>query len=75
MSHVTTFDSTRRYIFLPIFVTDAGGIRHEFDALLDTGAPATEFSDLALQYAGNQFIPQFPFLKARSLIRMLICHC
>lgn len=57
MPSVTIFDPRARYIFLPIFVTDTKGRRHEFDALLDTGAPMTEFSDIALQYAGLLDVP------------------
>lgn len=52
MPTITTFDTNERYILLPVFVTTKSGKRHEFDALLDTGAPATEFSDEALQFAG-----------------------
>jgi hypothetical protein len=33
-------------------VVSAQGTRHDFDAIFDTGAPRTEFSDKALQYAG-----------------------
>ena len=52
MPNITTFDPSKRYIFFPIFVTTKQGKRHKFDALLDTGAPATEFSDEALQFVG-----------------------
>ncbi len=52
MQNVTTFDPPARYISFPIYVTAKNGRRHKFDALLDTGAPATEFSDEALQFAG-----------------------
>ncbi|MDP2600265.1 MAG: hypothetical protein Q8P84_05970 [Deltaproteobacteria bacterium] len=52
MQNITTFDSSQRYIFLTIFVAGKDGIIRDFLALLDTGAPATEFSDEALQFAG-----------------------
>ena len=52
MPHITTFDSKQRYIFVSVFVISNSGQKHEFDALLDTGAPFTEFSDQALHYAG-----------------------
>jgi hypothetical protein len=52
MQHTTTFDINAPYIYLPIFVLSAAGKLHEFDAILDTGAPRTEFSDKALVYAG-----------------------
>jgi len=56
MLTITRFDQNARYIFLPIFVTTENGKRCEFDAILDTGAPQTEFSDEALHFAG--FIPE-----------------
>lgn len=56
MRNITTFDTRAPYIFLPILVTAADGVCREFDAILDTGAPRTEFSDTALVYAG--LLPQ-----------------
>src|SRR3989344_6105558 len=52
MQIITTFDVSRRNIFLPVFVTTESKKRYKFNALLDTGAPATEFSDEALQVLG-----------------------
>lgn len=52
MPIVTTFDPAQKYIFLSVLVTMTSGRRRELDALLDTGAPASEFSDKALQFAG-----------------------
>ncbi len=52
MSNVTAFDSQKLFIFLTIVIQTADGKQHEFDAILDSGASATEFSDQALQYAG-----------------------
>jgi predicted aspartyl protease len=52
MPNVTIFNPKARYILIPIFVTNFDGKRRKFDALLDTGAPASEFSDEALQFAG-----------------------
>lgn len=52
MSAITTFDTNSRYIIFPIFVTTRNGTRQKFNALLDTGAPTTEFSDEALQHIG-----------------------
>ena len=52
MPNITIFDPRHRYIFLPIFVTGKDGKKQDFKALLDTGAPATEFSDEALRFAG-----------------------
>lgn len=52
MRSITTFDSTKRYIFLPIFLKTKDGTSYEFEAILDTGAPLTEFSDEALHFMG-----------------------
>lgn len=52
MQNITTFETKERYIFLSIFLTAEDDKRHEFDAILDTGAPRTEFSDEALHFAG-----------------------
>ncbi len=58
MQNITTFDTNASYIYLPIQVTSTFGSQHEFDAIFDTGAPRTEFSDRALKYAG--FIKNIP---------------
>lgn len=52
MQNTTTFDTSARYIHLPIYVTTPDGKRHKFDAILDTAAPSTEFSDEALETTG-----------------------
>lgn len=52
MKNTTTFDPQSRYIILPIFVSAADHSRYKFKAILDTGAPSTEFSDEVLQYLG-----------------------
>ncbi|MFH1636698.1 MAG: retroviral-like aspartic protease family protein [Chloroflexota bacterium] len=52
MQNITTFDTFARYIHLPIYVTTHDGKRHKFDAILDTAAPSTEFSDEALETTG-----------------------
>ncbi|MBU0567771.1 retroviral-like aspartic protease family protein [bacterium] len=52
MPNITTFNIKAHYIYLPIFVVTDSHKHLEFDAILDTGAPMTEFSDKALQYAG-----------------------
>ena len=52
MQNITTFEPDARYIVLPIFVWNDQGKQHKFKAILDTGAPRTEFSDEALHYAG-----------------------
>jgi len=52
MPNITTFNTGAPYIYLSIFVSAENGSLHEFDAIFDTGAPRTEFSDSALHYAG-----------------------
>lgn len=52
MSNITTFDPQQRYILLTILVTSKNGKGREIDALLDTGAPRTEFSDETLEHLG-----------------------
>lgn len=51
MSNITTFNTAAPYIYLPVKV-HSGNVTYEFDAIFDTGAPLTEFSDKALFYAG-----------------------
>jgi len=52
MPNITMFDPRALYIYLPIMVTTAAGVATDFSAILDTGAPRTEFSDRALVYEG-----------------------
>ena len=52
MQNITTFNIKAQYIYLPVFIVTDNLKLLEFDAILDTGAPMTEFSDKALQYAG-----------------------
>lgn len=52
MPNITTFNTGAPYIYLSVFVAADNNTLHEFDAIFDTGAPRTEFSDTALQYAG-----------------------
>ena len=56
MQNITTFEVKERYIYIPIFVTTECGTRRVLDAIMDTGAPRTEFSDEALYFAG--FVPK-----------------
>ncbi len=51
MPNIIIFNTKAPYIYLPILVTSAHCIRYEFDAIFDTGAPRTEFSDRSLRYA------------------------
>lgn len=77
MPNVTTFDRDERYIFLPIFIAASSGEPHEFDAALDTGAPQTEFSGKALQYAGllkeeKEDIPLKPGLQTQKYGKIIL---
>jgi hypothetical protein len=48
----TLFDTDRHHIHLEITVKNSSGIEYSLDAILDTGAPATEFSDQFLSFTG-----------------------
>jgi len=52
MPNIVAFDTTRYHVYVPTFFTLPDGKRHELDAILDTGAPFTEFPDQFLQFAG-----------------------
>lgn len=52
MPNITIFDPKDRYILFSVFVTAGDGKKYEVGALLDSGAPITEFSDEALQFIG-----------------------
>jgi len=52
MQSISTFNPEGRYIVIPIFVSTKHGRRRQFKAILDTGAPRTEFSDESLHFAG-----------------------
>lgn len=52
MKNITTFDPNLKYIILPVLVSTKSGTIHKLKTLLDTGAPATEFSDEALEFLG-----------------------
>ncbi len=48
----TPFDVSRHHIHLEISVINSQGVEYSVDAILDTGAPVTEFSDLFLHFTG-----------------------
>lgn len=52
MPTVTAFDTEKRYIFIPTYITTKTGNQEKLDAILDCGAPSIELSDRALQLAG-----------------------
>jgi hypothetical protein len=52
MRSTIVFDTSAYHIYIPVFLMLPDGRCHELDAVLDTGAPFTEFSDKFLQYVG-----------------------
>jgi len=48
----TVFDIERHHIHLEVIVINEKGIEYSVDAILDTGAPRTEFSDQFLMFTG-----------------------
>ncbi len=48
----TSFDINRHHIHLELIVKNFNGIEYSVDAILDTGAPYTEFSDHFLKFTG-----------------------
>ena len=49
---VTLFDTTRHHVHIELFVLSPSGDPKSVAAILDTGAPRTEFSDQFLDSAG-----------------------
>ena len=79
MQNTTIFNVSARYIVFPIFVTTKDGDAHELDALLDTGAPRTEFSDEALQAIGFLETPKKdivlkPGLQTQKYSKVVLPH-
>jgi len=79
MPTITTFDINKRYIFFPVFVLGTTGKRYKVDALLDTGAPATEFSDEALLFTGflqetKKDIVLKPGLQTQKYSKVVLPH-
>lgn len=52
MQTTTTFDTSEHHIYLAAKILDCNGVEHSFRGVLDTGAPATEFSDEFLLAVG-----------------------
>jgi len=52
MQNRTRFSVNEKYILLSVNVINSIEEPYKVDALLDTGAPSTEFSDDTLQYLG-----------------------
>ncbi len=48
----TSFDTDKHHIRLELLVKNFNGIEYSVDAILDTGAPYTEFSDHFLKFTG-----------------------
>ncbi len=64
MRTTTPFDPKRHHIHLEAQVQSERGIPWNFDGLLDTGAPWTEFSDLFLIRVG--LLDQVPSVSIQS---------
>jgi len=52
MQHITVFNAHRHHIYLKSTITDSNGVTQYFRAVLDTGAPRSEFSDRFLRTIG-----------------------
>lgn len=52
MRHTTVFNTSRHHIYLNATITDSSGVLQAFRAVLDTGAPKSEFSDRFLRTIG-----------------------
>ena len=52
MQTTTTFNTSGRYIIIPIFISAKAEVRRRLHAIVATGAPRTEFSDEVLQFVG-----------------------
>ena len=52
MPNITVFDKGAHHIHFTAYVSNREGKRSKLRAVLDTGAPFTEFSDQFLHYAG-----------------------
>lgn len=79
MPNFTKFDPQGRYIIVPILVLDKNNEIQDFLALLDTGAPASEFSDEALQLLGyldktNRDVGLKPGLQTHKCGRIILPH-
>lgn len=79
MPNITVFDTTAHHIRLFALVLTATGVQHKIRAILDTGAPATEFSDQFLRYAGlladqQDSITIKPGLQTQKYGRIKIPH-
>lgn len=49
MRHITVFNTSRHHIYLNSTIIDRNGVPQIFRAILDTGAPKSEFSDRFLK--------------------------
>ena len=57
MQNITTFEPNENYIFFSVLATAKNGEPYKLVAILDSGAPSTEFSDETLQYLGFLDVP------------------
>lgn len=52
MPNITVFNTAGHHILFVAYIADKDGRKSKLRAVLDTGAPFTEFSDQFLHYAG-----------------------
>lgn len=52
MQHITVFNTSRHHLYINSTIIDGDGVAHAFRAVLDTGAPKSEFSDRFLKTIG-----------------------
>lgn len=52
MQYITVFNTNRHHIYLKSIIADSNGVVQYFRAVLDTGAPRSEFSDRFLKTIG-----------------------
>ena len=63
MQHTTAFDTSKHHINLTAIVLDGKGVPQVFRAILDTGAPRSEFSDRFLKTINLLPTDQLPDVK------------
>lgn len=80
MSNILTpFEVELHHIYLELALQDISGVLRSARAILDTGAPRSEFSDQFLQYAGlisstNEAISLKPGLQTQKYAKVIIPH-
>ena len=77
-STITPFDTNRPQIYIKLLLLNPSqGTRHNFNAILDTGAPHSEFADIFLSQAGfiqktNDDIEIKPGLQTQKYAKIIL---